>query len=103
MTLAEPVDNERLWPEFGRQEVQAGFVDDRHDFAEEHVNLAARLIDNGVQTQGPRQTERQGHQQGADEEGGHRGDDKAGSGADAEREIGGVHCFSSRMTDWAWL
>ena len=44
-------------PELERQEVQPGLVDRADDLAEEHVDVAGALVDDGVEADDPHQEE----------------------------------------------
>src|ERR1035438_1981412 len=93
ITFAEKMDDDRLRPKFGKKKMQPGFVQNRDDLAEQHVNLATAFVDNGVNAEKSRECQKHRHQNRATSQSRKKGDDEADE----------THDFSSMMTCCALL
>ena len=55
---AEPADDGRLQAQLEQEKVQAGLINDRDHFAEQHVDVAGALLDDGVEAEETQQPKR---------------------------------------------
>ena len=69
VAFAEDVHDERARSERAEEEMQAGFIQHGKHLAEQHVNFAVALVDDGVKAEQSRECEQHGHENRATDNG----------------------------------
>jgi len=76
--LPEQVDDQRLGPELGPEEMQTGIVEVSHNFAEQDVDFAFPLADDDVKAKQPEDGKQDGNPGGQTDKRDAGGDQEAG-------------------------